>query len=218
MIALEKHGDMLPEATLDSIKQEQDRAQGSDHHSDRRRLPQRQCRPAAGARALRQSAPGQDDQGRAGAVFDDIDLVIVRENMEDMYAGIEFDTGTPEAAEVIDAINARSKKQVDPSAAISIKMITPEGIAPDREVRLRVRPRQRPQEGHDRPQSEHHEVHRRSLPAGRAGSRRGLSRYRVQRPHRRQHVHAADAEAANLRRAGDAESVRRHRQRSGRRA
>ncbi|HYJ12692.1 MAG TPA: isocitrate/isopropylmalate family dehydrogenase, partial [Thermomicrobiales bacterium] len=53
------------------------------------------------------------------------DLVVVRENLEDTYAGVEFDTGTPEAAEVIAEINKRSKKQVAEDAAISIKMITP---------------------------------------------------------------------------------------------
>jgi isocitrate dehydrogenase (NAD+) len=42
-----------------------------------------------------------------------------------MYSGIEFDTGTPEAAEVIAAINERSQKQIDSSAALSIKVITP---------------------------------------------------------------------------------------------
>jgi isocitrate dehydrogenase (NAD+) len=61
------------------------------------------------------------------STFDNIDLVIVRENLEDLYAGVEFDTGTAEAAEVIEAINARSKKQIASDAAISIKMITPEG-------------------------------------------------------------------------------------------
>ncbi len=58
------------------------------------------------------------------STFDNIDLVVVRENIEGMYSGVEFDTGTPEAAEVIAKINSRSKKQVDPTAAISIKMIT----------------------------------------------------------------------------------------------
>src|ERR1700749_3602123 len=33
--------------------------------------------------------------------FDDVDLIIVRENTEDLYAGIEYEQGTPEAAELI---------------------------------------------------------------------------------------------------------------------
>ena len=68
--------------------------------------------------------PGKSMKGVQSA-FEDIDLVVVRENLEGMYTGIEFDTGTSEAAE-IDAINARSAKQIAPSAAIAIKVITPE--------------------------------------------------------------------------------------------
>ena len=56
--------------------------------------------------------------------YDDIDLVVVRENLEGMYSGVEFDTGAADTAEVISAINARSTKQVAADAAISIKIIT----------------------------------------------------------------------------------------------
>ncbi len=70
--------------------------------------------------------PGRTIKG-VQSTFDDIDLVVVRENLEDTYAGVEFDDGTSDAAEIISEINARSKKQVPASAAISIKMITPEG-------------------------------------------------------------------------------------------
>jgi len=38
-----------------------------------------------------------------------IDLVIVRENTEELYAGIEFERGKPETAEIIEQINAKSK-------------------------------------------------------------------------------------------------------------
>lgn len=37
-----------------------------------------------------------------------VDLVIVRENTESLYAGIEFERGKPETAEIIEAINQRS--------------------------------------------------------------------------------------------------------------
>ncbi len=70
--------------------------------------------------------PGKTIKG-VQSTFEDIDLVIVRENMEDTYAGVEFDTGTEEAAQVIREINKLSKKQVAADAAITIKMITPEG-------------------------------------------------------------------------------------------
>ncbi|NQU21235.1 MAG: isocitrate/isopropylmalate dehydrogenase family protein, partial [Candidatus Nealsonbacteria bacterium] len=35
----------------------------------------------------------------------EVDLVIVRENTEDLYAGIEFEQGTPAAAELVEHIN-----------------------------------------------------------------------------------------------------------------
>ena len=38
-----------------------------------------------------------------GSRYTDIDLVIVRENTEDLYAGIEFDEGAPEVAEALAA-------------------------------------------------------------------------------------------------------------------
>ncbi|MEZ4500493.1 MAG: isocitrate/isopropylmalate family dehydrogenase [Thermomicrobiales bacterium] len=71
--------------------------------------------------------PGKTIKG-VQAPFEDIDLVVVRENLEGMYSGIEFDADTAEAATVIGAINANNTKKVDPSAAISIKVITPEGV------------------------------------------------------------------------------------------
>ncbi|MCC6944801.1 MAG: isocitrate/isopropylmalate dehydrogenase family protein [Thermomicrobiales bacterium] len=60
------------------------------------------------------------------STFDSIDLVVVRENMEDLYAGVEFDTGTPEAHEIIGEISRLSSKPVSETAAITIKAITPE--------------------------------------------------------------------------------------------
>ncbi len=58
--------------------------------------------------------------------YDNVDVVVIRENTEDLYAGIEYDTGTPEAAEVIALLNTLQKKQIAPSAALSIKSISPE--------------------------------------------------------------------------------------------
>ena len=56
-----------------------------------------------------------------------IDLVIVRENIEDLYAGIEFDLGTPELAEVRAVIEKASKTKMREDAAISIKYISEMG-------------------------------------------------------------------------------------------
>src|SRR5246127_3372399 len=53
--------------------------------------------------------------------FDDVDLIIVRENTEDLYAGIEYEEGTPEAAELIEWIEARGGRLRHNDAGISIK-------------------------------------------------------------------------------------------------
>ncbi|HZT84406.1 MAG TPA: isocitrate/isopropylmalate dehydrogenase family protein [Gaiellaceae bacterium] len=59
--------------------------------------------------------------------FDDVDLVIVRENTEDLYAGIEYEHGTPEAAELIEWIERRGGRLRHADAGISIKPISVTG-------------------------------------------------------------------------------------------
>jgi isocitrate dehydrogenase (NAD+) len=56
--------------------------------------------------------------------YDDIDLVIVRENTEDIYAGIEFQEGKPETERMIDEIAQRTKKSIRPDSGLSIKPIS----------------------------------------------------------------------------------------------
>ncbi len=59
--------------------------------------------------------------------FDHVDLVVVRENTEDLYAGIEFESGSGAAAEVIAFLNDRIAKRISPTSGLSIKPISPEG-------------------------------------------------------------------------------------------
>src|SRR5690606_4440915 len=124
--AYEKHGELLPDATIASIRKNGVGLKGPITTP-----------VGTGFRsvnvALRQELetyanlrPGKTIKG-VQSTFSDVDLVVVRENLEDLYAGVEFDTGSEDAAEVIKAINGRSKKQIAEDAAISIKMITPEG-------------------------------------------------------------------------------------------
>ncbi len=56
--------------------------------------------------------------------YKNIDLVIVRENTEDLYAGIEFQKGTKEGGEMIDFINKYSPKKIRQDSGISIKPIS----------------------------------------------------------------------------------------------
>lgn len=60
-----------------------------------------------------------------------VDLVIVRENTEDLYAGIEFERGKPETADLIDYIEQHSKsnkvKTAKDDTGISVKAISAVG-------------------------------------------------------------------------------------------
>jgi len=123
--ALETRGDVLPEAVLDSIRKNGVALKGplttplgtgfrsvnvALRHSLQLYANIRPARTYPGVRS----------------VFDNIDLITVRENMEDLYAGVEFDTGQADTKEVISTINRLSTRKVPESAAISIKSITPE--------------------------------------------------------------------------------------------
>jgi isocitrate dehydrogenase (NAD+) len=59
--------------------------------------------------------------------FDDVDLVVVRENTEDLYAGIEYEQGTEEAAELIRWIEEHGGTLRHEDAGISIKPISISG-------------------------------------------------------------------------------------------
>ncbi|MBI5399711.1 isocitrate/isopropylmalate dehydrogenase family protein [Candidatus Saganbacteria bacterium] len=59
--------------------------------------------------------------------YKDIDLVIVRENTEDLYAGIEFEEGKLETNQLIKEIEKLSKKNIRPDSGISIKPISISG-------------------------------------------------------------------------------------------
>ncbi len=59
--------------------------------------------------------------------YDNIDLVIVRENTEDLYAGIEFEEGSKDAIELIGFLKAHGAKMRFEDAGISIKPISISG-------------------------------------------------------------------------------------------
>ncbi len=58
---------------------------------------------------------------------DDLDFVIVRENTEDIYAGIEFEQGSADAAHLIEEISGLAKKKIRPDSGLSIKPISISG-------------------------------------------------------------------------------------------
>jgi isocitrate dehydrogenase len=56
-----------------------------------------------------------------------LDVVIFRENTEDVYAGIEFKQGSEEAKALIEFIRTRLKKEIRPDSGVGIKPISVEG-------------------------------------------------------------------------------------------
>jgi isocitrate dehydrogenase (NAD+) len=59
--------------------------------------------------------------------FEDVDLVVIRENTEDLYAGIEFEHGTDDARELIDWIAQKTKARVRHDSGLSVKPISVTG-------------------------------------------------------------------------------------------
>lgn len=62
-----------------------------------------------------------------GSRYEDVDIVIVRENTEDLYAGIEFDEGAPEVARLSELVVESGQKAFRPDSAISVKPVSVTG-------------------------------------------------------------------------------------------
>ena len=124
--AIEKYKTPLPEEALESIRRNKVALKGpittpvgtgfrSVNVEFRKRLDLYAClRPCKSYKGVRSR-------------YENIDLVIVRENTEDLYAGIEFEKGSKEVGELIALLERFSKKKIRPDSAISIKPISVEG-------------------------------------------------------------------------------------------
>ena len=121
--ALDKTGEILPQNVLDSIKKNRIALKGpivtpigegfrSVNVAIRHSLDLYAClRPT-------KSYPGVRSH------YQDIDLVIIRENSEDLYAGIEFEKGLADTANLISVIQKHTKKKIRDDSGISIKPIS----------------------------------------------------------------------------------------------
>ena len=121
-----KYGTPLPAATLDSIRKNKVALKGplttpigtgfrSVNVAIRKELDLYAClRPTRSYKGVRSR-------------YENIDLVIVRENTEDLYAGIEFEEGKPATKTLISEIEKLSKKDIRPDSGVSIKPISISG-------------------------------------------------------------------------------------------
>jgi len=123
MEAKEKSGDLLPSSTLDSITKNKVALKGPiiTPIAGGFRSVNVQIRQALNLYACVRPAryyPG------VKSFYKDIDLVIIRENSEDLYAGIEFEAGSAAAEDIIAHIEKHSLKKIRPGSGISIKPIS----------------------------------------------------------------------------------------------
>ena len=59
----------------------------------------------------------------------DVDMVVFRENTEDVYAGLEVSSGTPEAQRIIDFVRDELGWEIRPDSGIGVKPISRTGTA-----------------------------------------------------------------------------------------
>ena len=120
---MESAGTPLPDDTLESIKKNKVAIKGpittpvgsgfrSVNVEIRKRLNLYAClRPCKSYKGVRSR-------------YNDIDLVIVRENTEDLYAGIEFEQGLDKTTSIINSIKDASGANIREDSAITIKPIS----------------------------------------------------------------------------------------------
>jgi isocitrate dehydrogenase (NAD+) len=125
-VALEKHGDLLPSETLEAIRDCRVAIKGpittpvgagfrSVNVSLRQGLDLfAAVRPA-------RTLPGVTVRRR------DVDLVVIRENTEDLYQGVEFERGAPEAAALRAKLLELAGFEVPEDAGITVKPISVAG-------------------------------------------------------------------------------------------
>ncbi len=123
---MDKYGTPLPEHVLESIRRNEVAIKGpittpvgtgfrSVNVALRKELDLYCClRPCKWYRGVRSR-------------YENVDLVICRENHEDLYAGIEFEEGKPETLKLIDFISELTGKTIREDSGISIKPISVTG-------------------------------------------------------------------------------------------
>ncbi|MFC1918556.1 isocitrate/isopropylmalate dehydrogenase family protein [Chloroflexota bacterium] len=124
--AMEKEGSLLPERLLDSIRRNKIALKGptttpvgtgfrSVNVALRKALDLYTClRPC-------HSYPGIRSK------YENIDMVVVRENTEDLYVGIEFAEGTLEAKNLIDFVRQNTGEKIPDDSGLGIKLISKTG-------------------------------------------------------------------------------------------
>jgi len=120
---MEKYGTPLPDDVIESIRKNKVALKGpittpigggfrSVNVAMRKKLDLYAClRPAKSYKGVKSK-------------YSDIDLVVVRENTEDLYAGIEFEEGKPETEKLIGFVKKEAGSEIRKDSGISLKPIS----------------------------------------------------------------------------------------------
>jgi isocitrate dehydrogenase (NAD+) len=125
-MALSEHGDLLPEETLEAIRTSRVALKGpittpvgSGFRSINVALRQ-ELDLFAAVRPAR-SLPGVPTR------HEQVDLVVIRENTEDLYRGIEFAAGSPQADALREELRSLAGVEIEPDAGVTVKPISVAG-------------------------------------------------------------------------------------------
>jgi isocitrate dehydrogenase (NAD+) len=125
-MALAERGDLLPEETLEAIRTSRVALKGpittpvgSGFRSINVALRQ-ELDLFAAVRPAR-SLPGVPTR------HERIDLVVIRENTEDLYQGIEFAAGSPQADALREELRSLAGVEIEPDAGVTVKPISVAG-------------------------------------------------------------------------------------------
>jgi isocitrate dehydrogenase (NAD+) len=125
-MALAEHGDLLPEETLEAIRTSRVALKGpittpvgSGFRSINVALRQ-ELDLFAAVRPAR-SLPGVPTR------HEQVDLVVIRENTEDLYQGIEFAAGSPQADALREELRSLAGVEIEPDAGVTVKPISVAG-------------------------------------------------------------------------------------------
>ncbi len=123
LLVLEREGSILPPRVLDSIRQTGVALKGPITTPIGRGMRSANVTLRKSLDLFANIRPAKSFPGLRSR-YSNIDLIIVRENTEDLYAGIEFQRGSPDMAELVDWLDAHTQVQLSRDAAISIKYIS----------------------------------------------------------------------------------------------
>jgi isocitrate dehydrogenase (NAD+) len=123
MEVMDQYGTSLPEPVLESIRETKTALKGPTTTPIGQEFKSASVEICKRLNLYASLRPAKSIAG-IQSFFHDIDLAIVRENTEDLYAGIEFERTTVEAAEARTFLSRLSSKTIREDSAIGVKPIS----------------------------------------------------------------------------------------------